>query len=150
LKRWLFLFLLSMVPVIELRGAVPIGMGWGFPFWAVLLVSFLGNIVPVPFVILFGNKILPWCATWPVVGGFFRWVLDRGRRKAAGVTGAIAVALYFFVAIPLPGTGAWTGSLVAMILGIPLKKAFPAIAAGVITAGIIMGITTFGVLSLVI
>ena len=149
MKRWLFLFLLSMVPVIELRGAVPFGIGWGFPFWLVLLVCVVGNIIPVPFIILFGNKILPWCATLPVVGGFFRWVLDRGRRKAAGVTGAIAVALYFFVAVPLPGTGAWTGSLVAMILGIPLKKAFPAIAAGVVTAGLIMGVGSYGLFSLI-
>lgn len=149
MKKWLFLFVLSMVPVIELRGAVPIGVGWGFPFWKVLLVSFLGNILPVPFVILFGNKILPWCATLPIVGPVFEWVLRRGRKKAEGVTGAIAAALYVFVAIPLPGTGAWTGSLVAMILGVPLKKAFPAIAAGVLTAGLIMGVGSYGLFSLI-
>lgn len=149
MKQYLFLFFLSMVPVIELRGAVPLGMGWGLPFWSVFAVSVIGNLLPVPFLVTFAGRVLRWGASLPKIGSLFQWVLDRGERKAASITGALLIGLYLFVAIPLPGTGAWTGSLVAAVLGLPVRRSFWPIAAGVVTAGLIMGIGSYGVLSLV-
>lgn len=147
----LFLFLLSMVPVIELRGAVPVGIGWGFSFWLVYLVCVAGNLVPVPVLIPFAGRVLQWGARLPHVGGMFRWILSIGEKKVAkakNASTAILLALYLFVAIPAPGTGAWTGALIATLLGLPVRRAFWPIAAGVATAGLIMGIASYGVIGL--
>lgn len=151
MTKILFLFFLSMVPVIELRGAVPIGVGWGLPFWLVYLVSVCGNLVPVPILIPFAGKVLHWCAELPKVGFIFQKILDIGDRKvkkALSSSHALMFALYVFVAIPAPGTGAWTGCLIATLLQMKVKDAFWPIAAGVITAGIIMGIASFGLFGL--
>ena len=147
----LFLFLLSMVPVIELRGAVPVGIGWGFPFWLVYLVCVAGNLVPVPVLIPFAGRVLQWGARLPHVGGMFRWILSIGEKKVAkakNASTAILLALYLFVAIPAPGTGAWTGALIATLLRLPVRRAFWPIAAGVATAGLVMGIASYGVIGL--
>ena len=149
MKRFAFLFFLAMVPVIELRGSVPIGLGWGLPFWQVMLVSVIGNCCIIVPVVLLGERVLEAIATWPYIGAFGRKMLDRARRKAESITDALLVGLFLFVAIPLPGTGAWTGSLVAAVLDLPVRRAFWPIAAGVITAGIIMAAGTFGVFHLV-
>ena len=148
----LFLFFLSMVPIIELRGAVPIGVGWGYPFWMVFIICVLGNILPVPILIPFAGKVLRWCAEWPHIGWIFQKIIDMGNRKVAKAKSsqhAILFALYLFVAIPAPGTGAWTGCLIATLLQMKVKDAFLPIAAGVATAGIIMGIASYGVLGLI-
>lgn len=149
--QYLFLFLLSMFPVIELRGAVPIGVGWGLPFWAVYAVSVLGNITPVPFLIPFARRVLEWCAALPKIGFLFQKIIDMGGRKIQKVEAAgraLSVGLFLFVAIPAPGTGAWTGCLIAALLQMRLKKAFWPIALGVLTSGLIMGIASYGVLGL--
>lgn len=149
--QFLFLFFLSMVPIVELRGAVPIGIGWGLGFWPVLAVCVAGNLVPVPVLIPFARRVLLWGATLPKVGGFFQKIIDIGTRKvlrAQRVSAALLWALYLFVAIPAPGTGAWTGCLIATLLQMPLRRAFWPIAAGVITAGVIMGVTSFGLFGL--
>lgn len=148
MKSYLFLWVLSMVPVIELRGAIPLGVSWGLPFWSVYAVSVLGNLLPVPFLVAFTERVLKWGETLPKIGPVFTRILERGRKKAATITGALMVGLFLFVAIPLPGTGAWTGSLVAAVLSLPVRKAFWPIAAGVVAAGLIMGVTSFGILSL--
>ena len=148
----LFLFFLSMVPIIELRGAVPIGIGWGYPFWMVFLICVIGNIMPVPILIPFAGKVLHWCAELPKVGFIFQKIIDIGNRKVAKARSthhAILFALYLFVAIPAPGTGAWTGCLIATLLQMKVKDAFLPIAAGVATAGIIMGVASYGLFGLV-
>ena len=140
-----------MLPVIELRGAVPIGISWGFPFWLVYLVCVAGNLVPVPVLIPFAGRVLQWGARLPHVGGMFRWILSIGEKKVAkakNASTAILLALYLFVAIPAPGTGAWTGALIATLLGLPVRRAFWPIAAGVATAGLVMGIASYGVIGL--
>lgn len=149
--QFLFLFFLSMVPVIELRGAVPIGIGWGLGFWPVLAVCVVGNLVPVPILIFFARRVLLWGATLPRVGGFFQRIVDIGNRKvqkAQRVSTALLWALFVFVAIPAPGTGAWTGCLIATLLQMPVRRAFWPIAAGVAAAGLIMGVTSFGLFGL--
>ena len=146
--KLLFLFLLSMVPVIELRGAVPIGIAWGYPFRLVYLVSVLGNLVPVPILIPFAGKVLRWGAGLPKVGVVFQKIIDMGNGKIKKITKTIMLALFLFVAIPAPGTGAWTGCLIATLLNLPLKKAFWPIALGVAAAGIIMGIGSYGLFGL--
>ncbi len=146
-----FLFLLSMVPIIELRGAVPIGISWGFPFWLVYLVCVIGNLVPVPVLIPFAGRVLRWGATLPYVGFLFRKILSLGEKKVAkaqNTSRAILFALFVFVAIPAPGTGAWTGALIATLLQMPVRRAFWPIAAGVATAGLIMGGASYGVIGL--
>ena len=149
--KLLFLFLLSMVPIIELRGAVPIGIGWGFPFWLVYIVSVIGNLVPVPVLIPFAGGVLRWCAKLPHVGFIFQKIIDIGNKKvklAQRSNHALMFALYVFVAIPAPGTGAWTGCLIATLLQMKVREAFWPIAAGVATAGIIMGVASYGVFGL--
>lgn len=136
---YLLTFLISMVPVIELRGAIPFGLSFSqlSPFWVVLL-SVIGNLLPVPFLILFGGMVLRWLAKFPRLGKPFRWILTLGEKKVAKMNKTLFWGLFLFVAIPLPGTGAWTGSLVAITLQRNLKQAFPPIALGVLTAGAII------------
>ena len=136
-----------MVPIIELRGAIPIGMLWGFDFLTVYIVSVLGNIAPVPILIPFAKRVLEWGATLPNIGSLFQKIIDIGHGKIAKVQHAVLWGLFFFVAIPLPGTGAWSGCLIATLLSLPLRKAFLPIAAGVLTAGAIMGVASYGLLS---
>ncbi len=148
----LFLFFLSMVPIIELRGAVPIGIGWGYPFWMVFLICVLGNILPVPVLIPFAGGVLRRCAGLPHIGWIFQKIIDMGDRKVAKAQSsrhAILFALYLFVAVPAPGTGAWTGCLIATLLQMKVREAFLPIAAGVATAGIIMGVASYGLFGLI-
>ena len=149
LKKYLIVFLVSMVPLIELRGAIPYGVAFGLPLWSTYVVAIIGNMIPVPFIYLFARKILEWGADKPVIGKFFSWCLKKGHKggeklKATAGRG-LFVALLLFVGIPLPGTGAWTGALVAAMMDMRLKRAFPAVVIGVIIAGIIVSAVTFGV-----
>ena len=143
LKHCLIVFLVSMVPVIELRGAIPYGVVFDLPLWLTYLIALVGNMLPVPFIYLFARKILEWGQDKPVIGRFFGWCLKKGRQggeklKAKAGNG-LFWALLLFVGIPLPGTGAWTGTLAASILDMGLKKSALACMGGVILAGIIMG-----------
>lgn len=144
----LLTFLVSMVPVIELRGALPIGVGFGLDPVLALVVSILGNMVPVPFIILFIRKVLDWMKRFDK----FRLIAEKLEAKAKKHEGKIqkyeALGLFFLVAIPLPGTGAWTGSLVAALFDIRLKTAVPIIFAGVATAGIVVFLITYGVVAI--
>lgn len=136
---YLLTFLISMVPIIELRGAIPIGLyAFELDVVPVVILSVLGNILPVPFLIVFGGKVLNWLAGFETLGKPFRWILRLGEKKVAKMHKTLFVGLLLFVAIPLPGTGAWTGSLAAITLQQKLKNAFLPIALGVLCAGAII------------
>lgn len=138
-------FLWSMVPVIELRGAIPIGVGQGLPYWLAVTVSVLGNLVPVPFIILFIRKVFELMRKWlPKLDGLVSKLEKRAEEKSDVVQKYAFWGLFILVAIPLPGTGAWTGALVAAMLDMRLRRAFPAIALGVIGAAVIVTFVTYG------
>lgn len=142
--NYLITLLISMIPLIELRGAVPFGIASGIPFTQALVISVIGNMIPVPIIFFFARKVLEWGADKPFTGKFFTWCLKKGHSggeklsKAAGDKG-VFFALLLFVGIPLPGTGAWTGTLAASILDWDFKRSVTAVMLGVILAGIIMG-----------
>ncbi len=135
----------SMLPIIELRGGVPIAVGMGLPLWLSFVVCIIGNMLPIPFILLFLRKILSLMEKW---GGFFekiaRSLREKAEKKSKALERGQILGLIILVAIPLPGTGAWTGALVATLMNIPPKKSFPAIFIGVVIAGIIMSIVSFG------
>lgn len=134
-----------MVPVIELRGAIPIGVGAGLNLWLTIAVSIVGNLVPVPFIIIFIKKIFAWLRTKnEKLNSLVTRLEKRAESKSATVQKYAFWGLFVLVAIPLPGTGAWTGALVAAMLEMPLKKAFPAIMLGVLGAGVIVSFVTYG------
>ena len=142
----LMTFLIAMVPVLELRGSIPVGLAAGEPLWAVLAVSILGNLIPVPFIIICIRKIFLWLRKKSKhLETLVEKLEARGREKAKVVYKYKVLGLFLLVAIPLPGTGAWTGALVAALLDLRLKTAVPAIFAGVVTAGILMVIISYGV-----
>lgn len=143
--HYIWTFLISMVPVIELRGAIPIGVGLGLNPWVAMLVSMVGNMVPVPFIILFIRRIFEWLR---VKSPAFERIVSKLEAKAEGKWEKVRkyelLGLTIFVAIPLPGTGAWTGALIAALMDIRLKHAVPAILLGVVIAGIIVTGVTYG------
>ena len=153
LKKYIITFFISMVPIVELRGAVPFGlspaMGGSLPVLPLYILCILGNMIPVPFIYFFARKILTWGADKKVIGKFFTWCLEKGEKggqKLQEKAGrGLFFALFLFVGIPLPGTGAWTGTLAASFLDMDFKKSCVAVMAGVILAGIIMGIASAGV-----
>ena len=140
------LFLISMLPVIELRGGIPVGMAMELPFWQVYLVCVLGNVVPVPFLIKFSKELVSWLAKKRVLGDFFQRLIDKADAKAKSIGRYELLGVMLFVALPWPGTGAWTGSLVAALLRLRLFPAILAVLAGVLLCGLIMGVLSFGLL----
>ena len=147
-KKYLIVFFVSMVPLIELRGAIPIAAGMGLPFIQYYIIAIIGNMIPVPFIYFFARKILVWGSDKPVVGNFYTWCLEKGEKggkKLQATAGkGLFVALLLFVGIPLPGTGAWTGTLAASILDMNFKSSVLAVMLGVILAGIIMALASMG------
>lgn len=138
-------FLVSMVPVIELRGAIPIGVAAGVPLWQAILISIIGNMIPVPLIILFVKKVFAWMRTksdW--LNAFVEKMEAKAEKNVDKVTRYEFWGLFLFVAIPLPGTGAWTGSLVAALLDMKLKKAVPPIYLGILGAAVIISFVTYG------
>lgn len=150
IRHLLYVFVISMVPVIELRGAIPVGLGLGEQFWPVFIAAMIGNLFPVPFLILFTRRVFDWLRT---KSQRLEHMVSRLEKKAAANEDLIKkyelLGLCILVAIPLPGTGAWTGSLVAAVFDIRLKHAFPAIALGVLIAGIIVSVVSYGVTILI-
>ena len=146
LKHLIYILAISMVPVIELRGAIPVGVGLGVPFWAVFVTALIGNLFPIPILILFTTRIFAWLRK---KSAFLERLVSRLERKAESKEDVLKkyelLGLVILVAIPLPGTGAWTGALVSAVFGIDLKHAMPAIALGVLIAGIIVSVITYGV-----
>ena len=147
--KYLIVFLVSMVPLIELRGAIPYSQMFELPLLQSYIVAILGNMVPVPIIYFFARKVLIWGADKPVIGKFFSWCLEKGERggkKLQEKAGrGLFVALMIFVGIPLPGTGAWTGTLAASILDMDFKSSVIAVMLGVVLAGIIMATASAGV-----
>lgn len=145
MKDILLTFLVAMVPVVELRGAIPFGVVRGLNLWTAIIASMLGNLVPVPFIILFIRKIFAWMrAHMPKLDGLVLRMEKKAEKNRAAVEKYAFWGLVILVAIPLPGTGAWTGALVAAMMEMRLKRAFPAIAIGVAIAGVIVSVITYG------
>lgn len=149
LKKYIIVFLISMVPLIELRGAVPYAVGVNLPLFPSLLIAVIGNMLPVPLIFLFARKVLEWGKDKTLTGKFFRWCLEKGEkggRKLESKAGrGLYVALLLFVGIPIPGTGAWTGTLAASFLNMDFKKSVLYVMLGVILAGVIMLVGSLGV-----
>lgn len=143
LKHYLTVFFISMVPLIELRGAIPYAVGFNLPLLPSYIIAIIGNMLPVPFIYLFARKVLEVGSGWPVVGGFCSWCMKKGEhggeKLQAKAGRGLFLALLLFVGIPLPGTGAWTGTLAASILNMDFKSSIIAVMGGVLLAGIIMG-----------
>ena len=147
LRKYLMIFLVSMVPLIELRCAVPMAVAMDLDYWTALVVCVLGNMMPVPIIYFFARKVLIWGADKKYIGKFFRFCLEKGEKggrklKARAGRNGLFVALLLFVGIPLPGTGAWTGTLAASFLNMGIKSTSAAVSLGVIMAGIIMGVVS--------
>lgn len=148
-KQYFWVFFISMVPVVELRGAVPIGVGMGLPLVPTYIIAVLGNMLPVPVILLLAKPILIWCTKLPtVLGRFFTKIYEKGvhagERLQAKAGRGIYWALFLFVAIPVPGTGAWTGCLAATLLDLKFWPSVLAVLCGVMTAGLIMGAASAG------
>lgn len=144
--NYIITFLISMLPLVELRGAVPYAIATGIPMWQALIIGVVGNMLPIP-IIFFARRVLEWGADKPVIGGFFTWCLKKGHsggKKLAATAGnrGLFIALLLFVGIPIPGTGAWSGILAASILDWNFKQSVVAVMLGVILAGLIMGTLT--------
>ena len=145
MKDILLTFLVAMVPVVELRGAIPFGVVRGLNLWTAIIASVLGNLVPVPFIILFIRRIFAWMrAHMPKLDGLVTRMEKKAEKNRAAVEKYAFWGLAILVAIPLPGTGAWTGALVAAMMEMRLKRAFPAIVSGVVIAGVIVSVVTYG------
>ena len=141
--KYIIVFIVSMIPIVELRGAIPIAEGFGLNIFLYYPIAILGNMLPVPVIYLFARKVLEFGKDKKIIGKFFTWCIEKGEkggeklRKSAGNKG-IFFALLLFVGIPLPGTGAWTGTLAASFLKLDFKTSISAVTLGVLLAGIIM------------
>lgn len=148
LKHYLIIFFISMVPLIELRGAIPYAVGFNLPLLPSYIICILGNMLPVPIIFFFARKVLEWGADKPVIGKFFSFCLEKGHKggvklqEKAGK--GLFLALLLFVGIPVPGTGAWTGTLAASLLDMDFKSSVIAVLLGVVLAGVIMGLVSAG------
>ena len=148
-KKYLIIFLISMVPLIELRGAIPVAVAYELPLVPSYIIAVIGNMLPVPFIFLFARRILEWGKDKKYIGKFFSWCHEKGEkggRKLESKAGhGLYWALLLFVGIPLPGTGAWTGTLAASILNMDFKKSVLYVMLGVVLAGVIMLLASLGV-----
>ena len=144
--NFLIVFLISMVPLVELRGAIPYAVINNMPLLQSYIIAIIGNMLPMPFIFFFARKVLEWGKDKPVIGKFFTFCLEKGHKggeklkEKAG--NGLYIALFLFVGIPVPGTGAWTGTLAASILDMDFKRSVKATMAGVVLAGVIMGAGT--------
>lgn len=149
LKNYLIIFLISMVPLIELRGAIPVSQGLGLPIISSYIICIIGNMIPVPIIYLFARKVLEWGQDKKLIGGICTFFLVKGSKagkkleQKAGK--GLFLALLLFVGIPLPGTGAWTGTLAASLLDMKFKDTVIAVSLGVLLAGVIMMLASLGI-----
>lgn len=154
-KKYFWVFFISMVPLIEIRGSIPyaltqIELGYDMNFFWVCVIAILGNMLPVPIIYFFARKVLEWGKDKKIIGKFFTWCLEKGHKGGKALEEKAGKGLYWalflFIGIPLPGTGAWTGTLAASILDMDFKKSVLAAIGGVILAGVIVGLICSGVL----
>ena len=153
-KKYVIVFLISMVPIVELRGAIPIGVGaYNLPVLTTFIICIIGNMIPVPFIFLFARKVLEWGQEKPYIGPLFKWFIKKGHKggqKLQSKAGrGLYYALFLFVGIPIPGTGAWTGTLAASILDLDFKKTVFSVLGGVLLAGIIMAVSSYGLFEII-
>ena len=153
--KYLSVFLVSMVPLVELRLAVPIAIGMGLDYFPSLIVCVLGNMLPVPLIYFFARKVLIWGSKKAYIGKICNFFLVKGERAGQKLVrktgrGGLFAALMLFVGVPIPGTGAWTGSLLAALLGMKFKKAFPAVVLGILLASFIMSVVSYGLLGAIL
>ena len=152
--KYLQIFFLSMVPIFELRGAIPVSQVMQLPIVPSFIICIIGNMLPVPIIYFFARKVLLWGCDKPYIGNFFTYCIEKGNKggeklkEKAGNKG-LFMALLLFVGIPLPGTGAWTGTLAASFLNMGIKDTTAAVSLGVILAGIIMGIASSGLFAVI-
>ena len=148
LQHYIAIFIVSMIPLIELRGAIVISQGWQMPLLTSYIVCVIGNMLPVPVIYLFARKVLEWGRDKKYIGKFCTFCIEKGHKGGAKLKEkagrGVFLALLLFVGIPVPGTGAWTGTLAASFLDIGFKKSVIAVLLGVLLAGIIMGAVSAG------
>lgn len=154
MSKYLAVFLVSMVPLIELRGGVVMAVGMDLPYIPALIICVLGNMLPVPFVYFFARKVLVWGKDKKYIGRIFTFFLEKGERAGQKLVaktgrGGLFLALLLFVGIPLPGTGAWTGTLGASFLDMGIKSTVLSVCLGVIMAGIIMALASTGAFAMI-
>ena len=152
--KYLAVFFISMIPILELRFAVPFAVGMGLPYLPALITCVIGNMIPVPFIYLFARRFLIWGAKQKYIGKFCTFVLEKGNKAGKKIVattgrGGTFVALMLFVGIPVPGTGAWTGTLAATMLDLGPKTTAAAVSLGVIIAGIIMAVASGSVFHII-
>lgn len=144
-EQLLVTLMVSMLPVLELRAAIPVGVGFGLPHLSAAFVAFVGNCLPVPIIILFARRVFEWMKRHsPWLGNLAERLETRATDKREKLQRGELIGLLIFVAIPLPGTGAWTGALIAAVFGMSVRRAFPAIAAGVAIAAVLVTGITYG------
>ena len=146
LRDAIYTFLISMVPIIELRGAIPIGAAMGLPWYVNYIVCVIGNFLPVPFILLFIRAILNWMKKVPRLARIALWLEARAAKKSDKVSKYATIGLMLFVAIPAPGTGAWTGSLIAALMEMRLKHSLLSVFCGVVLAGAVITLISYGAL----
>lgn len=144
MNKLLYVFLCSMLPIIELRGSIIIGAGLGLPWWQNYLVSVIGNLLPIPFILLFIRYILNWMKQVKHLDKIAFWLEEKAHKHSHKVLKYATFGLFLFVAIPIPGTGAWTGALIAALFDMRMKYTLISITAGVLVAGIIMVCASYG------
>lgn len=154
LQKYLMIFFVSMVPLVELRGSMIMAMGMDLDYWTSLVICVLGNMLPVPLIYFFARQVLLWGADKKYIGKFFGFCLEKGHQAGEKLTaragrGGLFVALMLFVGIPIPGTGAWTGTLAASFLDMGIKSTALSVSLGVVIAGIIVGTASTGVFSII-
>ena len=138
-------FICSMLPIIELRGSIPLGAALGLPWYSNYIISVIGNLLPVPLILLLIKKILEWMKTTKAFSKFALWLEVKAEKNKGKLEKGVFIGLLLFVAIPIPGTGAWTGALLASLTGIKFGKSMLAITIGVLIAGVIMTLASYGV-----
>ena len=148
LNKMIGIFLISMLPIIELRGAIPIGAAIGLPWYLNMIVSIVGNMLPVPFILLFSVQAFEFMKKHNIMVKFIEKIENRAKKRSEGLATGEFIGLMLFVAIPFPGTGAWTGALIAALLQFDRKRSFFYIGLGVVIASVIMTLASYGVISL--
>ncbi len=134
----LIVLIVAALPLVELRGAIPVGVLLGLPVWQAFVLGIIGNVIPIPFILLLLGPIRRMANRWPLVGPFLRWAEERANKRREPIEKHGFWGLLTFVGVPLPGTGAWTGALIAVLLEMSFWRAFLACALGVVAAGVII------------